>query len=545
MSDDARSLVAFQEKLAVKRSNFESWWDSIAQRVLPAEATFTTTTEEGTPRTERLFSGKPVTCNERFAAVLDELLTPSTQEWHGLIPEDTELAEDHEARVYLERLTKLLFAKRYTPKANFAAQRHQGYLSVGAFGNSNMFIDEDLKTRGPRYRHIPLKESYWALNHVGLIDCMYRRYVLTAKQAQQDGAEQRWQLPAEITKALEKDPLKEFEFLHVVKPNDDRKYGRLDSSGMPWQSFYIALCDKEQILSTGGYRSWPYATGRYMVHGREAYGHSPAMSAWPGILTLNEEKKTVLRAGQKVVDPPILLSEEGALEPFNLRSGALNPGMVSANGSPLALAFETKGQIPLGVELMGIENAEIEESFLVSVFRMLMDPRMTAAQVYELAAQKATVVAPAAQRLRSEDLGMLIEREIDILSQDTANRWILEEMPDALRESGGAYKIDYRSPLARAMRANDAVAILRTLEVIPTAAGIDQSAALVYDIPKMVRELGEINGVPAKLTRSPDEVERLAEQQRQAAALSAAAEVAQPLSQAALNAAKAEESRAA
>lgn len=542
MSDDAKSLVAHQERLAEKRSNYDTWWDAIALRVLPPAATFTTTTEEGIKRTERLFSGHPVTANERFASVLDELLTPRTQEWHGLLPEEPELAESHEVKVYLERLTKLLFSKRYSPRANYAAQRHQGYLSVGAFGNSNMFIDEDVGF-GPRYRHVPLKESYWSLNHVGRIDCMYRRYPLTARQAELQAAEMGWKLPEQIVKAAKDSPHQEFEFLHAVKPNDDRKTGRRDAAGMPFSSFYVCLVEKERMLSAGGFRAWPYATGRYMVHGRDSYGHSPAMAAWPGILTLNEEKKTVLRAGQRVVEPPILLAEDGALEPFNLRPGALNPGMLAPNGQPLAVPFDTKGQIPLGMELMGLEAAEIDEAFLVSIFKILMDPRMTAAQVYELAAQKATIVAPTMGRLQSEDLGVQIEREIDILAQMTENAWILDEMPEELLEAGGAYKIDYRSPLARAMRANDGVAILRTLEVIPAAAAIDPTAAFVVDVPASIRELSEINGMPAKLLRDPRLVAQLVEQQQAAAAAQAAAEVAPGISQAALNAAKAEDLR--
>jgi hypothetical protein len=83
---------------------------------------------------------------------------------------------------------------------------------------------------------------------------------------------------------------------------------------MPWSSYYVTS-KRASRCSTGGYTSWPYAIGRYIVSTRERYGRSPAMSCWPAIMTLQEEKKTVLRAGQKEVDPPILLTEDGALSP--------------------------------------------------------------------------------------------------------------------------------------------------------------------------------------------------------------------------------------
>ena len=141
---DADSILSHEEQLASRRSNFDTWWDEIARRVLPSEASFTTISAEGEKRTERLFDGTPVTALERFAAVMEDLLTPRTQLWHQLAPEDESLAEDQEVKAYLEQVNKILFSMRYSPRANFASQKHQGYLSVGAFGNSCMLIDDDV-----------------------------------------------------------------------------------------------------------------------------------------------------------------------------------------------------------------------------------------------------------------------------------------------------------------------------------------------------------------------------------------------------------------
>lgn len=542
MSEDAKSLIKYQEQLATKRSNFTQWWQQIAYRVLPAEAQFTTIGMEGEKRTERLFTGKPVTDNERFAAVMDELLTPRSQVWHALAAEDEDLQEDQGVKEYLERLNKLLFASRYRPRANFASQKHQGYLSVGAFGNSCMYIDEEVG-QGPRYRQIHMNEAFWDQNHQGQIDLLYRRFPMSARNAVKRAKEEGWDLPADITNALEKEPFKEFEFLHCVRKNDDRKHGRLDASGMLWSSHYIAI-DKQHMCSVGGYTSFPYAIGRYMVAANENYGRSPAMAAWPGILTLNEEKKTILRVGQKELDPPMLLAEDGILEPFNMRPGALNHGMLTMDGSPLAQPLKTGANVPLGLELMALEASEIEEAFLVSIFKILAEhPQMTATQVLEITQQKATLLAPMMGRQQSDDLGPLIEREIDIAARDSRYPWISEDMPDALRERGGSFKIDYRSPLARAARAQDGVAIMRTFEALGVAAQIDPNALLVVDVPGSMREIAEIQGHPAKYVRDKKTVDQLIAQKAQAEQVAQATAVAPEMSQAALNIAKAEQLR--
>jgi hypothetical protein len=266
------------------------------------------------------------------------------------------------------------------------------------------------------------------------------------------------------------------------------------------------------------------------------------MAAWPAIMTLQEEKKTVLRAGQKEVDPPILLTEDGALEPFSLRPGALNHGMVSDQGTALAQPFKTGANVPLGLELMALEKEAIEDSFLVTVFRVLAEnPQMTATQVLEIAQQKGVLLAPAMGRQHAEDLGPLIEREIDIASKAR----LLPPMPQELIEAGGQYKIEYRSPLARAMRAQDALAIQRTLEVLPSAIAIDESAAYVIDAPESMREIAEINGVPARLIRDKATVAKIMQQNAEAKRMADAVAAAPEMSQAALNAAKAEQLRTA
>jgi hypothetical protein len=156
VSDDADTILRHQATLADSRANFDRWWQEIAYRVMPSEATFTTIDTEGTRRTERLFDSTAASANERFAAVMEDLLTPRTQRWHGLQPEvmlgahDQDLAERQNVREYLEAVNNTLFSMRYRPRANFPSQKHLGYLAIGAFGNSTLFIDEELG-QGPRY----------------------------------------------------------------------------------------------------------------------------------------------------------------------------------------------------------------------------------------------------------------------------------------------------------------------------------------------------------------------------------------------------------
>jgi hypothetical protein len=109
-------------------------------------------------------------------------------------------------------------------------------------------------------------------------------------------------------------------------------------------------------------------------------------------------------------------------------------------------------------------------------------------------------------------------RELDLLA--AANQ--LPEMPEKLRERGGLYKIEFDSPLSRARRAEEGVAIMRSIEQLsPIAAAMGPEAApMVFkriNLDAMTKVIFEVNGVPAKVLYTDDEMEAMDEQSAQAA----------------------------
>ena len=82
------------------------------------------------------------------------------------------------------------------------------------------------------------------------------------------------------------------------------------------------------------------------------------------IVMLNEMNKTVIRAGQRQVDPPYLLPEEGSLQPFQAQTGALNYGYTSDEGRPLAHSVRPDGDLVIGLELIQDRRTAINDAFL-------------------------------------------------------------------------------------------------------------------------------------------------------------------------------------
>lgn len=538
---DADQICREQEQLASQRSNFDNLWQRVVHRVLPNSDQFTELTMEGQSKTQRLFTSLPVTANSRFAAFIHEGMTPRDQIWHGLAPEDDALKDNQSVSRYLDRVSKALFAQRYRPLANFTSQRHDCYLSAGAIGNYCLFVDEDIGF-GARYKSLYIAQVWWSENHQGIIDCVYYKFEMTGRNVMARAKDNGWEIPARMAKVCAEKPFDNHTFIFAVRPNTNRT-NSYSHDGMPWSSYYVAVEDKV-CVSKGGFRTFPFAIGRIDKAPNEIWSRSPAMNVFGSILTLNEQKKTVLRAGQLVTEPPSLLTEEGILGNFSMAPGAMNYGGLNSQGEPMIKSYETKGRVDIGVDLMGIEERDINDGFMVSLFQILADhPQMTATEVLNRMQERAQLLSPMTARLESEDLGPMILRELDILSRDSAHRWIIDEMPEELIEAGGNFKIVYESPLAKSRRASEALAITRSLEVGTVAAGLDPNAMLVMDVPEAYRTVCEINGVPADIMRSKEDVAALLAERERQQQMMAIAQLAPGVAGAARDVAQAEQIR--
>lgn len=511
----ADEILKEYQRASGSRGNFESHWLEIAERMIPNHSQSFNLAKnlgsKGEKRNQFVFDSTAAIALERFAAILDSLLTPRNQTWHRLMPSDSALSKNREVRLWFEAANRILFKHRYAPKANFASQNQQNYLSLGAYGSGCLFVDELAGEPGIRYRNIHLGQVYFVENHQGIVDKVLRYFPLTARQAFQKWGDA---VPDKIKTQLAINPDTEFFFIHCVKSSDEYDPSRLDYKGKKWGSYYVSI-DGKMLLGEGGYNTFPYAISRYMQTDNEVYGRSPAMSILPAVKTLNEQKKTLLKQGHRIVDPVLLAHDDGVVDSFSLRPGSINAGGVSADGRPLIHALPT-GRVDVGKDMMDDERQVINDAFLINIFQILTEtPAMTATEVLERTKEKGLLLAPVIGRQQSEYLGPLIEREIDVLMQ----QGMLPPLPEALKEAQGDYAIEYDSPISRAQRAEEASGVARTVEAALNVVNVTQNPEPLdhfnWDI--IIPTMAEINGVPDSWMRGADEVAKIRAGRQQAA----------------------------
>jgi hypothetical protein len=521
------------------RAVFASHWEETAELIAPNFRNtfyYQNYNTPGVKKTQQQIDASGGLALSRFSAIVNSLVTPRNMMWHGIEADDEYVMKDRDTKLYFEAATRTLFRQRYASTANFFSQTIANWRSIGAFGNCTMFVDAfdgrwHHGMRGLRYKAVPLGETFFGENHQGQVDRMIRWFRLTAYQAVQ-----KWgidALPANLHAPLKQNSQWPYNFLHRVKPRDDYDQERLDAKGMPWQSHYVSIEGQCLMQPESGFPTFPFAVGRYEGAPGEVYYRGPAQAVLPALKTLNSQKRTFLKAGHRAADPVLFVNDDGVVG-SDLRPGVMNKGGVTMDGKMLVHALPA-GDIQISEKMMDMERSIIDDSFLVSLYKILAEhPNMTATQVMELVNEKGMLVAPTLGGM-FDYISQQAEREIDLLSRmrDTAGRPMLQPMPPRLVEARGAYRIVDTSPLALAARGGEAAGLVRWMETTREMVNVTQDQSWLDYVNADVAspELARINSVPESFIADAKMIEakrkaRAQAQQRQEQIQAAPAEAA-------------------
>lgn len=524
---NAEWLIKRYQQAQTLRSPLEQTYRMLAAYCMPQEYShwLTNTSQPGgtldMAAARRLsYDSKAKQAVPKFATICHRLATPKTQKWHKLVASEPKLMKSSRVRNYFDELNDLLFKRRYDPKSRFSSAQTENYAMQGVYGTGIKYIAQRRKTPlvtqpGISYRSVSLRDIFFLVDVEGNIDVVFRRMFLSARQAEQQFGSDNLtpKIRAELAKP---DPseTKVWEFIHVVLPRDDYMAEAMDARRFPLASCYVAVEEKCFVKEHSGYSTWPYVVARHFTGAASIYGISPAMFAIDAIGSASAMKKTLLKAGQKAVEPTLLAHDDGIVNgALDMRPGAVNYGGVDAQGRRLVQALEV-GNVQIGLEMLQEERADIDDAFFVKLFQILVDtPEMTATEVMERVAEKSALLAPTMERMQSEDLGPTIERELDLLAQMK----MLPEMPPEMIEAKGDYEVIYTSPLAKSQNAESISGFTRIVEMAVTAAQATQDATPLRRInfDAAIPEIGDYLSVPSRWLHSDDEMAEINDKQDQ------------------------------
>lgn len=520
----ADTIIQRQERLAGERSLLEGQWQEIAELVRPMRADFTITRMAGEKRQQRIFDSTPGAAADNLAAGLWGMITNSANNWFGLSHPIEELNHDEAVRLWMDEAARRM---RNTFAANgqrFYAKAMELYLDQVSFGTGVFYVDEMPDGTGLFFSCRHLAECTIAENAYEKVDTLYRRFEFTARQAYSLWGERAGE---NVVRVHEKEPERKFTFIHAVYPRDDHDPRKtLDHRGKAFRSCYVNV-EKRQLVHEGGYYEFPYQVARWSTASRGVYGDAPAMLALPDIKMLNAMSKTTIVAAQKVADPPILTVDERGLRGARTTPGGFIYSGLDKLGNPRYRPLETNANIGLGLEMEQQRRAAIKEAFYGSLLLMVAQPNMTAAEWLGRQEEKLRLMGPHLGRIQSEFLDPLIDRVFALMYR--AGKF--PEPPEILKRYPDI-KVDYVSPLARAQRASEGAAIVRTFEALAPIGAANPDVYDNFDSDQVAQLLADAYGLPQKAVRDPKRVAQMRQQKQQAAQMAQLAQAAPGLGKA-------------
>lgn len=504
----ADDVIRRHEQLVAERRPWETQWQEVAELVKPMRAEFLGPRTPGAPRTDRLFDATAAVAADNLAAGLWGMMTNAANDWFALRHPDEAVDGDPAVRRWMDdagRRMRLAFAAN---GQRFYAKVHELYADLVCFGTAVFYADEN-PGAGLFFSCRHLAECAIAENAREEVDMLHRRFLYSARQAAQRWGEA---LSEPLRRAAETEPDRKFPFLHAVAPRAELG---LAKGPQPVGSLYVDV-EGRRVVGEGAYWEFPYQVPRWSQASRGLYGDSPALMALPDIKMLNAMGKTTIVAAQKAADPPILAPDEAAVRGIRTSPGQIIYGGIDAQGRRLYEPFVTGANVGLGLELEDQRRAAIREAFHFSLLMMVGAPNRTATEVLAQQEEKLRLMGPHLGRLQSEFLDPLIKRVFRMMLRAGS----LPPPPRRLVRDP-ALRIEYVSPLARAQRASEGAAIVRTLEAIAPVLSLDPAVAEALDAEAVVRALADAYGAPARLLRDPKTLAKLRDSRQRSAAMQA------------------------
>ena len=524
--EDIQKICSRVDKLKSDRSTWESYWQDVADYVVPRKAYITRAHSSGDKlKMETVYDATAVYSNQVLAAGLHGYLTNPSAKWFSIQMRDAALNESGEVRRWLKDVEDKIYD--VLNGSNFSQQIHETYLDLGSIGTAALYEEED-EVDVVRFYARPIVEMIMVEDSRGRVIEVYRKFQLTAQQASD-----RWgdKAGAQVAKLIEQKKYdQKIDFLHAVFPRHKRDVSKDDALNMPYASYYIEVSKKEKI-SEGGYHEFPFMCPRWSQMAGEVYGYSPAMVVYADIKMLNAMEKTIIKGAQKIVDPPLIMPHDGYLMPFRTTPGGLNYRMPGTSADDKVEPLVTRANIPVGLEMANQRRESVKRGFHVDLFLTLADKKnMTATEVVQRVEEKMLILGPALGRLMSELLDPIIGRTFNIL----ARKGVLPEIPPAIKDK--EYAVDYISPLAKAQRASEINSMNGLMMMLEGLGSFNPEIVDKINFDEATDLAVDLFGVTPKILNDDDVVQAKRDQRAKQQEMQAQLAMAEQASKAAKNA---------
>lgn len=483
MKQRARDLIEMGDGLFSKRQPLVSLWQEIADNFYPERADFTVSRHLGSEFADHLMSGAPVLARRDLANQFAAMLRPRGKEWFSLAPEDERLNEKRAVADWSKWASGVQRRAMYDPTARLTRATKEGDNDFASFGQAVLTVEYDEEAVSVLYRNWHLRDVVWCENERGAVDGIHRKWKISGR-----GLERKYRdkVPQKIRDANKKEPHKEYEARHIIVPYDEYDYTpqKKPRAGQFKFMSLVVLKDDDVVLEEKPLADHPYIIPRWQTVSGSQYAHSPCtIVALPDARILQRITFTLLEAGEKATNPPMLAVQEAIRSDIALYAGGITWTDAEYDeklGEVLRPMTMDKSGLSFGIEMADRHEEAIRKAFYLDQINLpAFDGKaMTATEVRVRTEEYIRAALPLFEPLEQEYNAALCEKTFNLLLQN-GGFGSPADWPDEVR--GLELKWQFDSPLADAARKEDAFSFKEASELLAIAAQIDPALAQEYD----------------------------------------------------------------
>jgi hypothetical protein len=524
MAADGKTILKRMEALASKRGAYESDWRDCFDLTFPVrghgfQGQVVDSTSARSKNAARLDSTGTDSARTLASAIMSGV-TPANSQWFALDVGD----ETEEERTWLDESARIIWENIHG--ANFDAVGFECCLDLTAAGWFVLFTDLNrMQGGGYAFEQWPIAECFiTSTRQDGRADTVYRKYGLTAQQAVAHFKSSGGKPSDKLTKKALDKPYETVELVRCVEPRKVHLVDAKLSRNLPFASYDIEV-DGGHVIQEQGFHEFPCSIPRWTVIPGSPYAVGPVFDALPDMLELNDLVRLEKAAAELAVSGMWIAEDDGVLNPRTVKVGPRK--IIIANSVDSMKELKSGADFNVSFTMKEKLQAQIRKTLMADQLAPQDGPAMTATEVHVRVGLIRQLLGPVYGRLQSEYLQTLIERCFGLAFRAGA----LGTPPESL--AGRQFHVRYLSPLARAQKLEDVVAMDRHESglIAQSAAMPDALDGYRWDEARKLK--AQYLGVPGKLMRPQEELEALrkqkAEAQQQAAEKQRMADQAQAM----------------
>lgn len=519
---EPKALIGLGDHLFEKRGSLLSMWQEIGENFYPERADFTVTRSFGESFAGDLTTSYPLLVRRDLGNSLGTMQRPTSIDWFHMRAMREEY-EDQPAKAWLENKEGIMRRAMYDRRSLFTRASKEADHDLAGFGQSVKSIQLNGTANGLLYRCWHLRDNAWCENAEGKIDTNHRKWKPTAAILCQLFKDRVHPKVQEKLIGPNKNPYFEVSCRHIVLPSDmyDGDYvgkkPNQSSANPPYVSIFIDV-DNQHIMEAVGQNYFMYVIPRWQTVSGSQYAFSPAtVAALPDARLLQAMTYTLLEAGEKATNPPMVAVQEAIRSDISVYAGGItwvDAEYDEKTGEVLRPITQDKSGLPFGADMRRDTMALMRECFYLDKLTLPVNgPEMTAYEVGQRVQDYIRQASPIFEPLEHEDNGAVCETTFELMMANGAFG-SYEDIPQSIR--GKEIGFRFESPLHDAIERQKGNKYTEAKALLADTLALDPTAAANLDIKTAFRDVLTAIGTPAKWMRSEAEADKQIEAEQAA-----------------------------